>query len=168
VYGPYLIIRGDKSLEEISNRLREMGRRVLEVIVYETAVQENLGQDLEEVGRQLVSGGESGDDLANGHGGVEAWLGFFSPSSAGMVLPHLRKLRHLYGQLPTKHASDGSEAAAIGASTAERKAERNRGLRVFAIGESTGAYLWEQRLPVEVVAREPTAEGVVQALRGCP
>ena len=71
----------------------------------------------------------------------EAWMAFFSPSSAGMVLPYLRRLGVF---------SRSKEAV---------------GPKVAAIGGTTRKYLEGEGVKVDAVADEPKAEGLVAAIR---
>ena len=79
-YRPYLIIRGDKSLEEIPAALKQAGRDVVELTVYSTSPRSDIAQSLA-VALQTVCQNEAPT--------TPIWLAFFSPSSASYVLPHI-------------------------------------------------------------------------------
>jgi hypothetical protein len=168
-YGRYLVIRGDKSLDEIPRRLKDAGREVVEVIVYETAQRGGLESNLRSVMAQLLGSRTRGED----DGAESIWLGFFSPSSAGMVLPHLCVLldspawRHpavlprtgaRRGRINGEHEMGSSAEAASGDVAI---------LRFAAIGETTRAYLESFGMEVAAVAEQPTAEGLVEAIWAC-
>lgn len=137
-HGAYLVIRGDKSTEEVQTALRAAGREVVEVVVYQTSQRDDLGTTLrtalpEIYPRSLNRALRSGSDLESSTTPPAPWLAFFSPSSAGMVLDLL----------------------ALG----------HAGVRVFAIGETTRKYLLSRGVRVDAVANEPTALGMLEALR---
>jgi len=71
---PLLLIRGDKSTNELQHGLNEGSRSYLETIVYITTRRPSLQDDIKALVKQIAEG-ES-----------EFWLAFFSPSSAQMVL----------------------------------------------------------------------------------
>lgn len=79
-YRPYLIIRGDKSLEEIPAALKQAGRDVVELTVYSTSPRSDIAQSLA-VALRTVCQNEAPP--------TPIWLAFFSPSSASYVLPHI-------------------------------------------------------------------------------
>lgn len=179
-YGRYLVIRGDKSLDEIPRRLKDAGREVLEVVVYETTERTGLDDDLRSAMTQLQGLGTRGED--DGTGSI--WLAFFSPSSAGMVLPHLHALLDspaldLSAILPRNGTRRGhvngdhetGSSAEAGYVPVESSAEAGSGdvatLRLAAIGETTRAYLESVGMAVSAVAEQPTAEGLVEAIRAC-
>jgi hypothetical protein len=173
-YGRYLVIRGDKSLDEIPRRLKDAGREVVEVIVYETTERAGLEDDLRSVMAQLLRSGTRGEETRGEEDGRESiWLGFFSPSSAGMVLSHLHALldsptREHCAILPRKGTWRGH---VDGDHETESSAEAGSGdgamLRLAAIGETTRAYLESVGMEVSAVAEQPTAEGLVEAIRAC-
>ncbi|ORX33594.1 tetrapyrrole biosynthesis, uroporphyrinogen III synthase [Kockovaella imperatae] len=114
--GHWLIVRGDKSNEEVANGLRGMGKRVTEVIVYRTLEDPDLRSSL----HALHSG----------------WLVFFAPSSAEMVLAHLSQRQELSPRAGA--ASSRYRIAAIGQTT--RKFLEDRGYRVDAVADEPTAY----------------------------
>lgn len=120
---PLLILRGDKSTEEIPRALNANGRAYHEVIVYRTSEVPGLRERLTEALGQMGNGG---------------WLAFFAPSSAGMVLGHLREM--------------GVDVPPSG------------GMKVAAIGETTRAFLQGEGVRVDAVAKEPTAAGLAKAI----
>lgn len=120
------MVRGDKSLEEVPSALKEAGREVREVTVYETAEEPKLSQRVSEISKEI-------------HGETTVWLAFFSPSSAKMVLPHIRS-----------------------AGLLDRT---GREVRVAAIGETTRRFLEGGGWLVDAIAAEPNAEGLFEAIR---
>lgn len=73
-------------------------------------------------------------------------MAFFSPSSAKNVLPNLSTL-----EIPPSTGSTG---------------KREWNVRVAAIGDTTRRYLLEEAgVRVDAVAEEPSAEGLVEAIR---
>ena len=75
------------------------------------------------------------------HGMV--WMAFFSPSSASMVLPHLRRLGLLNGT--------------------NLRAELH--IKVAAIGGTTRKFLEDEGVEVNAVAEHPSAEGLSTAMK---
>jgi uroporphyrinogen-III synthase len=71
------------------------------------------------------------------------WFIFFSPSSAGYAIQHLERL---------------------GVDLRNSKAAWTRG-KVGAIGETTRKYLEGKGVKVDAVAEEPTAQGLLRAMR---
>lgn len=69
------------------------------------------------------------------------WLAFFSPSSAEMVLDHF----------PSSNDSSSNEIRPES--------------KIAAIGETTKQFLVQYGMEVHAVAKEPTAEGLVGAIR---
>lgn len=123
----YLFIRGDKSLEELPKALRQAGREIHEVIVYETREDPDFTTNLHTVLNDYPITPES-----------KIWMAFFSPSSASIVLEHLRRM------------PGGQQILEIG--------------KVFAIGPTTARFLEEAGMRVDAIAREPNAEGMMEAL----
>ncbi|ORY25159.1 Uroporphyrinogen-III synthase HemD-domain-containing protein [Naematelia encephala] len=135
---PYLILRGDKTLDEIPNQLRKVGRQFHQVEVYETRQDPDLVESLMEIkGRSIIPDGK------------DIWLAFFSPSSAGMVLPHLLSLEDELGPLPGRLGQTGQKAR----------------IKVLAIGETTRAWCEKEGIAVAAVAEQPNSHGVLQALK---
>ncbi|EIW67808.1 hypothetical protein TREMEDRAFT_63699 [Tremella mesenterica DSM 1558] len=81
----YLLLRGDKTLDEIQKVIREEGNEVHEVEVYRTfpRPEVELERDLDRIMGDLKDEG--------------GWLGFFSPSGAEVGLPFLRKRGFISG-----------------------------------------------------------------------
>ncbi|ODO01947.1 hypothetical protein L198_02678 [Cryptococcus wingfieldii CBS 7118] len=122
---PYLFLCGDKSLEEMPATLRAAGRTVKDILVYTTSPRLGIAETLSSVS-------QSSPEL-----GSKGWLGFFSPSSAAIVVPLLK----------------GEES------------KRWQGWRVFAIGDTTRRSLIEDMgVEVHAVADRPNAEGTLQAI----
>lgn len=119
---PYLLIRGDKSLEEIPQALHKTGRNVKAVVVYSTSARPTLADD---IARECTGLGPDS----------RTWLAFFSPSSAGYVIPLLSP-----------------------------DIVRSSGTRIAAIGETTRAYLEGRGVEVHAVAEEPSAKGLLAAI----
>ncbi|KAK8845392.1 hypothetical protein IAR55_006105 [Kwoniella newhampshirensis] len=153
-YKPYLFLCGDKTLEDLPRILREQGRDVEEVRVYRTEGRNDVGDNLEEVQNELEGDRKGG------------WLGFWSPSSAAIVLPLLRlgseasnsgvDVEHVQGKTETEVVEDGPSALGM----------RWEGWKVFAIGETTRRYLEEEgKVKVDAVAEKPNPEGMMEALR---
>ncbi len=134
-YKPYLVIRGDKSLDEIPSALVRAGRVVREVTVYETVEDPELGQRIDGSFESLPDKGT-------------VWLAFFSPSSARMILPHLRRLGDMF------RMNDIATAAG----------QPSLQVRVAAIGETTRTFLKGEGMGVDAIAEEPSAEGLVKAM----
>ena len=81
-YRPYLIVRGDKSLEEIPKALINAGRVVHPVEVYTTASHPDLPELISRtLGSAIPNGGEDEAEAV--------WLAFFSPSSAQFALERI-------------------------------------------------------------------------------
>jgi len=123
----YLVIRGDKSLEEIPTALKQAGRDVVELTVYSTTPRTDIAQSHNAVLRSIDGTGAPST--------TPIWLAFFSPSSASYALPHI----------PSALLDSGR-------------------MRVFAIGETTRAYLKERGFTVHAVAGEPNATGLLSAI----
>lgn len=117
---PYLIIRGDKSLEEIPTALRQVGREVVELTVYSTTPRLDIAQSIEDA--LLKSSGRQASET------TPQWLAFFSPSSASYALPLIP---------PDLLASDHIRFAAIGDTTRAFLIER--GLTVHAVAKEPNA-----------------------------
>ncbi|WWD22338.1 hypothetical protein CI109_106829 [Kwoniella shandongensis] len=155
-YRPYLFLCGDKTLEDLPKILSEGGREVREVRVYRTEGREDVSSNLEKVRQEL-------------EGGVVGWLGFWSPSSAGLVLPLLRQRDASLTETTNGGAEVESEqvdgktevvAKAAGALTGQWE-----GWKVFAIGETTRKFLEDEGVKVDAVADRPNPEGMVKALK---
>jgi len=149
-YRPYLLIRGDKTLEEIPTALKESGREVVELVVYSTTarpdIQENIASVLSAIKSTASQTRSDGIDVQNGlydhtaegpdtstpdnrPASTPVWLAFFSPSSAAFVLPYL-----------PPHG------------------------RIFVIGETTRNWVEAQGLQADAVGAEPTALGMLAAM----
>ena len=124
---PYLVIRGDKSLDEIPLALKNAGRKVREITVYETSEHPELEQRIFQIF----------NNLGRSYSGM-LWFAFFSPSSAGMVLPYLQSSGFL-----RKPSSE---------------------MRIAAIGETTKRFIEDEGLVVHAVAEGPNAASLVQAI----
>ncbi|WVQ76381.1 hypothetical protein IAR50_006046 [Cryptococcus sp. DSM 104548] len=122
---PYLFLCGDKSLEEMPTTLRAAGRAVKDLTVYATSPRPHIANDISSLSHSFLEPCPKG------------WLGFFSPSSAAIVVPLLKR----------------------------EEAKRWQGWRVFAIGNTTRRYLTEDLgTEVHAVADRPNAEGTLQAI----
>lgn len=108
--GSYLIIRGDKSTEELQLGLTAAGREYRETTVYTTSPRPSLRGDIDAMG-ELDSG----------------WMVFFSPSSAEWVLP----------LLPARLGLGQYRIAAIGLTTERFLVQQ--GLQVSAVAEEPTA-----------------------------
>jgi uroporphyrinogen-III synthase len=124
-----LIIRGDKSTNELQDGLKKAKRTFVETTVYSTSCRQSLKSDV----RSLV------EDIRDKTG--KPWLAFFSPSSAEMVLDHF----------PSSRNSSSNEYLAK--------------CKIATIGETTTQFLVQYGMDVHAVAKEPTAEGLVSAIR---
>ena len=127
-YRPYLLIRGDKSLEEIPTALQAAGRTGVETIVYSTTPRPSLPDDIASTLSDLRPQ-PFWTSTSN-----PTWLAFFSPSSASFVFPHL----------PSNLLS--------------------LGMKIFAIGETTRAWIEGHGWKVDAVGEEPTAKGLLEAI----
>ncbi len=119
----FLIIRGDRSLDEIPAALVSAGRKVRETTLYETIEHPELGRRVSAITEGLPNGA--------------IWMTFFSPSSAGMALSYLRRL----GMLSSTDGSGGLRErvriAAIGETT--RRFLEDQGVEVDAVAEEPNA-----------------------------
>jgi uroporphyrinogen-III synthase len=110
-FAPYLLIRGDKSLEEIPAALKANGREVEEVTVYSTSPRPDLAKCITSTFEQMPHA-------------ERIWLCFFSPSSASFALSHIPADRL---------ARQGTRIFAIGETT--RHHLEGRGIRVDAVAD---------------------------------
>ena len=108
--GRYLIIRGDKSLEEISRALEKEGQRFKEITTYSTSPRTDIQSSIE-------------TSVAEYERDREIWFGFFSPSSASYVLQHLSTLLL---------AEEQTRIFAIGETTAVYLKQRGVGVHAIA------------------------------------
>lgn len=197
--GRYLLIRGDKSTGEIADTIRQLGGDLEEVVVYQTSARASLGADIDCLVRDVLGTdgvderkegdltiwhATDGDSVAYPHTSLSEflphhqhpaqhretlWLAFFSPSSAGWVLPHLQ-LDGLEVLLPQKEyqqppqQQEQSVANEASERTEQQHHTAGRTLRVAAIGETTARYLREKGVRVDAVAEEPTALGLLRAI----
>jgi uroporphyrinogen-III synthase len=137
--GPLLLIRGDKSTNELQNGLRQAKREYIETIVYATTCRHSLEDDIKTLLDTVRGEGQDGDDI---------WLAFFSPSSAEMVLEYMRS--------HTENGGTGGTKEGIWSK-----------VKIGAIGETTAQFLQDRNLEVEAVAKEPTADGMASAVQAC-
>ena len=79
MYRRYLVLRGDKSTEELQTGLRVAGNGVEEVEVYSTHERPGVTHDLNEAAKEI---GES-----------RTWFAFFSPSGVKIVSPLLKAMK---------------------------------------------------------------------------
>ena len=143
--GRYLIIRGDKTTNELQAGLSGVGISYEEVGVYTTSPRVDLSANLEKaIGRSSSSSSSSPSSTSTSSSpltcnerkqNAETWMAFFSPSSAELVLPILDDRLAQYG--------------------------------VAAIGGTTEKYLKEHGVDVKAVADQPTAEGLLAAIQSC-
>jgi uroporphyrinogen-III synthase len=110
-----LIIRGDKSLDEIPQGLASAGREFREVVVYRTT------EDPELASRMRGIMGDFNEDQ-------DVFLVFFSPSSAGYVLRYLSDI-----ELPPFDKRTSVRVVAIGETT--KRYLETQGLKVDATAE---------------------------------
>lgn len=135
-YRPYLLIKGDKSLEEIPTALRQAGRTVVELTIYSTTSQPHLSSDIASVLAHIPE-----NDSQHSDPGHKVWLAFFSPSSAAFVLPHL----------PLDFLNNRTTICVIGETT--RAWVEARGIKVDAVAEeptATGVFHTVSRVDAEV------------------
>jgi len=112
---PLLLVRGDKSTNELQEGLKKAQRAYIETTVYSTTGRSTLKSDVEALSERIKD--TTGD----------IWLAFFSPSSAEMALSYLSS--------PTDPPRSGILArfriAAIGETTSQFLMEY--GLQVHAV-----------------------------------
>lgn len=130
-YRPYLLIRGDKSMDEIPRALRGAKRAYRSITVYSTRSRTDIPQSTRTVLGLSTSIADYSPDRP-----ASLWLAFFSPSSAAFALEHLHP-----------------------------KVVSSPSTRVFAIGETTAAWLTSKGITVHAMADQPTPDGMVRALR---
>ncbi|KAI0033502.1 tetrapyrrole biosynthesis, uroporphyrinogen III synthase [Vararia minispora EC-137] len=138
-----LYLTGDKNRDTLSNIVKEARLKIREEQVYRTdgvelgAFEESvLGTMKEEADPQRPASGEPW------------WIVCFAPSSTSHVLPVLRRHFHLPGDDST--SEDASKTRA----------------RLAAIGPTTADFLREQSLRVDAIPSRPSADALVEALRG--
>lgn len=107
--GPYLIIRGDKSTNELQSGLTAAGKVHREMTVYTTSARPKLATDVEFT-----------LDLLERENSGASWLVFFSPSSAELVLPLIR------------HEVERHLVAAIGSTTERYLLQQGVGVNAVA------------------------------------
>ncbi|WVQ94035.1 hypothetical protein IAU59_001113 [Kwoniella sp. CBS 9459] len=169
---PYLLIRGDKSLEYIPDQLRAHGREFKEVVVYSTSPKPDVRQNLNEIAVQLQGPGSEGYSgnlkrrgAAEGvdRGPTKGWLAFFSPSGVDVALSAMTGLTH-----NGEKTFDGGPQGATGDNEFFGRSKMPgpwKDWRIFAIGETTRRYLEDERgLKVDAMADRPDAEGLAQAI----
>lgn len=123
---PLLLVRGDKSTNELQTGLQEGERAFLETIVYSTTCRQSLEADLQ----TLL---ETVRDIEE-----DVWLAFFSPSSAEMVLDWIRSLAGDGGiDERNEHIWSRVKIGAIGETTAQFL--RDQGLEVKAVAKDPTA-----------------------------
>jgi uroporphyrinogen-III synthase len=150
-----LVIRGDKSTEELQRGLMAGSREFTELTVYTTSSRPTLDEDVE----MLRSSLQEGDPI---------WLVFFSPSSAEMVLRSMDSAARAKEGDGRSKGSHGDGGIFEGV---ERESRKDCGhnfwssIRVAAIGETTAKYLAGRNINVDAVAKEPTAQGLAEAIR---
>lgn len=134
----------------------EGSREFTELIVYTTSSRPTLDKDVE----MLRSSLQEGDPI---------WLVFFSPSSAEMVLrvfDSAASQKDGEGRIKRSHEDSGISE---GMDTAETGEECGQDfwsrVKVAAIGETTAKYLAGRNIIVYAVAKEPTAQGLAEAIR---
>lgn len=147
--GRILILRGDKSMESLQDGLRENSRTYTELTVYETSARPTLEKDISAI-------------LAQHDEGESMWLAFFSPSSAEMVIRTLTSTSGTQDGERMKQTNDPQEDCEL---EERRKEVLWTRCRVAAIGETTARYLVEREIRVEAVAKEPTAQGLLEAVQ---
>jgi len=121
-------------MDEIPDGLERAGRVVKEVVVYQTTEDPTLRSS---IGKALSKERDKGK---------RKWLIFFSPSSAGYVIPHLRG----FGII-TLSSENGSRDEAI--------------VKIAAIGETTKRYLEDVGIKVDAVAEEPTPVALLRSIQ---
>ncbi|KAG7571226.1 hypothetical protein FFLO_00899 [Filobasidium floriforme] len=136
---PLLILEGDKNGPNLTETL---GDTILysQRETYATGPREDLALDLLHLCQTL-----SADSSWN----RPTWLVFFAPSSAKAVLDCL-ELTEFASGLPLAGAP---------------RVESMLRFRLASVGNTTAAYLSDRGLEVEAVAKQPTAEGVRDALQ---
>jgi uroporphyrinogen-III synthase len=122
---PLLLIRGDKSTNELQHGLKKAHRTYVETTVYSTSCRPSLQSDV----RSLL------DDI--GKKEEETWLAFFSPSSAEMVLNHLPSPK----ESPTSGSWASIRTAAIGETTAQFLVENMGEVHAVAKEPTAGGLL---------------------------
>jgi uroporphyrinogen-III synthase len=136
---PLLILEGDKNGP---NLIETLGDAVVytQRETYATGPREDLALDLLHLCQTLA---------ADSSWNRPTWLVFFAPSSAKAVLDCL-ELTEFASGLPLAGAP---------------RVESMLRFRLASVGNTTAAYLSDRGLEVEAVAKQPTAEGVRDALQ---
>jgi uroporphyrinogen-III synthase len=147
--GRILVLRGDKSMESLQDGLRETSRTYTELTVYETSARPTLQRDISAI-------------LAQHDEGESMWLVFFSPSSAEMVI---RTLTSTSGPQDRERGEQTNDPQEVCELEERRKEVLWTRFRVAAIGETTARYLVDRKISVEAVAKEPTAQGLLEAIQ---
>lgn len=168
----YLFVRGDKSLNTLQPALLASGHSLVEIPVYFTAPRASLGLDISELSR-LFAGPDpdigtntpteldaaKDPEVRTNKRGTIAWLAFFSPSSAGYVLPLLQPSVR---EAMTIQPVSGMQVEVDG----EEEGGGKVIVKVFAIGETTRKWLESQGVRVDRVAEAPDAGGLLNAING--
>ncbi|OAX33113.1 tetrapyrrole biosynthesis, uroporphyrinogen III synthase [Rhizopogon vinicolor AM-OR11-026] len=141
-----LYLTGDKNRDTLPRILESGGVELDSLQVYATQGSSTFPHDLSLALEHVKGKFLIGEDLSWG------WVVYFAPSAADFVTPILRN----HFVLPTVNSStdDGCEIS-----------NRHRVVKVAAIGPTTESFLIQTlKLSVSVTARNPTAEGLVDAI----
>jgi uroporphyrinogen-III synthase len=136
-------------MESLQDGLRETSRTYTELTVYETSARPTLQRDISAI-------------LAQHDEGESMWLVFFSPSSAEMVI---RTLTSTSGPQDRERGEQTNDPQEVCELEERRKEVLWTRFRVAAIGETTARYLVDRKISVEAVAKEPTAQGLLEAIQ---
>ncbi|OCF36063.1 hypothetical protein I316_01935 [Kwoniella heveanensis BCC8398] len=165
-YKPFLLIRGDKSLEYIPDQLHVHGREFKEVVVYSTSPKGDVRQKLEEIQDRKLNGEGVNFDGSGGEGGTrKGWLAFFSPSGVDVALSAMNEPIGAQESLQQEGHKGSTDGPARDSKELKGLGGTWSGWKIFAIGETTRRYLEEEKgLKVDAMADRPNAEGLVQAI----
>ncbi|WWC67098.1 uncharacterized protein I206_101005 [Kwoniella pini CBS 10737] len=152
-YKPYLIIRGNKSIEILQNELKLNKRIIKEIIIYKINSRLDINENLNLFKKNNNNNNNYYENKNKKF--KKGWLCFFSPSGVEIVLS-LIKLNH---KIDIQNEIEKEEET-------NNDNEFWNEWKIFVIGETTKKYLEEEKgIKVNAIADQPTPEGLLKAIR---